>query len=228
MDCLIEVASLNPADLVPYRGAIQLLLVHFLRSLSQVIPLNTDLRRAYEAGTEEEQLFVSRLALFLSTFLRNFLPFFEQPDGSLSHEQVVVEALLYMVWVSEVDDEEVFKTCLDFWAPFSKDLYNADISAKSMTAMPPAGGPGHIMGPAMTPHGIPTTGHNGALPALQTHPGVYEAVLHSLRIIMIDKMAKPEEVIVVENEDGEIVREMTKDTEVSLCTCIALWCIIDL
>ena len=31
---------------------------------------------------------------------------------------------------------------------------------------------------------------------------------------MIDKMAKPEEVIVVEDDNGEIVREMTKDTEV--------------
>ena len=31
---------------------------------------------------------------------------------------------------------------------------------------------------------------------------------------MIDHMAKPEEVIVVENDDGEIVRESTKDTEV--------------
>ena len=30
---------------------------------------------------------------------------------------------------------------------------------------------------------------------------------------MISRMAKPEEVLVVESEDGEIVRETTKDTD---------------
>ena len=31
--------------------------------------------------------------------------------------------------------------------------------------------------------------------------------------MMISRMAKPEEVLVVESEDGEIVRETTKDTD---------------
>ena len=43
---------------------------------------------------------------------------------------------------------------------------------------------------------------------------MFDSVLHNLRIVIIDKMAKPEEVIIVEDENGEIVREMTKDTEV--------------
>ena len=31
--------------------------------------------------------------------------------------------------------------------------------------------------------------------------------------MMISRMAKPEEVVVVENEDGEVVREAMKDTD---------------
>ena len=34
-----------------------------------------------------------------------------------------------------------------------------------------------------------------------------------LRKIMVQRMAKPEEVIVVENEQGEVVREVIKDTD---------------
>jgi exportin-1 len=39
-------------------------------------------------------------------------------------------------------------------------------------------------------------------------------VLTRLRLLMICKMAKPEEVIVVEDENGNIVRETMKDTDV--------------
>jgi hypothetical protein len=52
----------------------------------------------------------------------------------------------------------------------------------------------------------------------------YEGVLHSLRILMIDNMAKPEEVIIVEDDNGEIVREQTKDTEViALCSIVYVY-----
>ena len=39
-------------------------------------------------------------------------------------------------------------------------------------------------------------------------------LLTQLRTVMIRRMAKPEEVLIVEDENGEIVRELTKDTEV--------------
>ena len=42
---------------------------------------------------------------------------------------------------------------------------------------------------------------------------MYAGILSNLRVVMIGKMAKPEEVLVVENDDGEIVREELKDTD---------------
>jgi exportin-1 len=41
----------------------------------------------------------------------------------------------------------------------------------------------------------------------------YQGVLSKVRRIMISKMAKPEEVLVVENDQGEVVREFMKDTD---------------
>ncbi len=34
-----------------------------------------------------------------------------------------------------------------------------------------------------------------------------------VRLVMISRMAKPEEVIVVENDQGEVIREYMKDTD---------------
>jgi len=184
IDCLTEIASLPPHD-VPdaYRPSMQALLVHVIESLAQTIPRATDIAKAFDEGGDEDCLFIKRLALLLGTYLKSYLPFFDNPaDGSLQHEEVVVEALVYMVRVSSVDDEDVFKTCLEFWVHFTKDLYSAEAQWKASGQM---------------------------------HRHVtYDAVLHTLRILMIDRMAKPEEVIIVEDDNGEIVREQTKDTEV--------------
>lgn len=42
---------------------------------------------------------------------------------------------------------------------------------------------------------------------------LYTAVLSELRLLMISRMAKPEEVIVVVNDNNEAVRELVKDTD---------------
>ncbi len=42
---------------------------------------------------------------------------------------------------------------------------------------------------------------------------LYSRVLSRVRRVMISKMAKPEEVLVVQDDNGEVVRETTKDTD---------------
>ena len=42
---------------------------------------------------------------------------------------------------------------------------------------------------------------------------LYSDVLSELRLLMISRMAKPEEVIVVINENNEAVRELVRDTD---------------
>lgn len=37
--------------------------------------------------------------------------------------------------------------------------------------------------------------------------------MFQVRLVMISRMAKPEEVLVVENDQGEVVREFMKDTD---------------
>ena len=42
---------------------------------------------------------------------------------------------------------------------------------------------------------------------------MYTSILSRVRLVMISQMVKPSEVLIVEDENGEIVRETTKDTE---------------
>uniref|UniRef100_A0A671L4G4 Exportin-1 n=1 Tax=Sinocyclocheilus anshuiensis TaxID=1608454 RepID=A0A671L4G4_9TELE len=42
---------------------------------------------------------------------------------------------------------------------------------------------------------------------------LYMPVLSKVRLLMVSRMAKPEEVLVVENDQGEVVREFMKDTD---------------
>lgn len=41
----------------------------------------------------------------------------------------------------------------------------------------------------------------------------YNEVLSNLRVVMIEKMVRPEEVLIVENDEGEIVREFVKESD---------------
>lgn len=42
---------------------------------------------------------------------------------------------------------------------------------------------------------------------------IYGDILSNLRLVMIEKMVKPEEVLIVENDEGEIVREFMKESD---------------
>ena len=41
----------------------------------------------------------------------------------------------------------------------------------------------------------------------------YAEILSNLRTVMIEKMVRPEEVLIVENDEGEIVREFVKESD---------------
>ena len=80
----------------------------------------------------------------------------------------LIRAHQYLLSVSEVEDREVFKSCLEYWNKLVTDLYNESAFA-------------------------------GEPSLLATKPSnqrklVYSQILSRLRVVMINKMAKPEEV----------------------------------
>ena len=55
--------------------------------------------------------------------------------------------------------------------------------------------------------------HPSALANYPLRKHKYSQVLSSLRQVMVEKMVRPEEVLIVENDEGEIVREFVKESD---------------
>jgi exportin-1 len=70
---------------------------------------------AYLSSDDEDQQLINNLALFLCNFLQTHLRLIETPDNN----ELLINAHLYLIKISTVDDREVFKICLEYWAKVS-------------------------------------------------------------------------------------------------------------
>ncbi|CAH0555182.1 unnamed protein product [Brassicogethes aeneus] len=177
LKCLTEIAGVTVSN---YDEMFVQLFTQTMSQLETMLPLQTDIKTAYACGQDQEQNFIQNLALFLCTFLKE--------HGNLAENSVQIEmlrnALRYLVLISEVEEVEIFKICLEYWNALASELYRE----------------------------VP---YSGAQPLFFTgsRRALYQEVLNKVRYIMISRMAKPEEVLVVENDNGEVVREFMKDTD---------------
>ena len=147
-----------------------------------------NIKEAFKKGSDAEQMFIQNLSMFLCSFLKEHGTLLEKQPS----QEPLLKSLHYLLLISEVDDVEIFKISLEYWNALAADLYRE--SPFSSTASP------LFM----------------SRPANNDTPGrrrFYQQVLTKVRFIMISKMAKPEEVLVVENDQGEVVREFMKDTD---------------
>ena len=196
LECLTEIGNLSDLD-PEYDPLFQKLFSGFLGRLSEVFSTETNLGPAYENGTEEDCIFIQRLALFLSGFLKSHLAVLEKTQS----QQSLIQGLFYLVRVSEVPDTEIFRICLEAWHMLAQDLYKSENRFAS--------GANHMSNPLLRIGDRPNGNVDGG-----SRKFMYGTVLSGVRQVMIAKMAKPEEVLIVEDENGDIVRETTKDTDV--------------
>jgi len=184
--CLTEIATLEGLE-PQYDTLFQSMFIKFMARLGEVFPPSTNLAERWEGMTEGEEIFIQRLALFFTGFLKAHLKVLETP----AHSATVITGLQYLVQISNVPSNEVFKICLDYWHTLAQDLYESSNKA---------------------PIAAPTLALGGGLQQEQ-RKAHYHGVLSGVRHCMISRMAKPEEVLIVEDENGDVVRETTKDTE---------------
>nr|MBE5725626.1 embargoed [Cucujiformia] len=174
LKCLTEIAGLAVSN---YDEVFVNVFTFSMQQLVIMLPLETDIKSAYARGQDQEQNFIQNLALFLCVFLKEHSNLIETsvPPEHLRN------ALRYLVLISEVEEIEIFKICLEYWNSLTCELYK-DVPADYADTI------------------------NG-------RKALYHDVLNKIRYIMISRMAKPEEVLVVENDNGEVVREFMKDTD---------------
>jgi len=190
--CLTEIASVKEEK---YNVVFNNIFQGVMTLLARQLPSDTNIPAAYESAGEREQLFIRNLSLFLSSFILNHLDICEHQDN----HQHTLQALFYLQGISMVDDKEIFKICLEVWNKFCKDLYESE---RSMAM----GGNGGLYLNSSNKG----TFLSHAAPSQRKQ--LYAPVLSRVRSVMISRMAKPEEVLIVESDDGTIIRETTRDT----------------
>lgn len=200
LKCLTEISALhNPQKNAVLRDMFTSTII----TLKQIVPPTTDFKNVYDNASSLDQEFIQDLALFLSTFFTNHLRLIEESED----KTLLIESHTYLVNISRIEEREVFKIALDYWARLVQDLFN-EINQIPLSDMNPAFGRQvlnrYSSGGAANPDLL-------ANYPLRKH--IYASILSQLRVVMIEKMVRPEEVLVVENDEGEIVREFVKESD---------------
>lgn len=194
--CLTEIAGLDIG--AAYNSHFEKLFVIVTTQLTLTLPTDVNFAAAFESGSEEDARFIQNLALFYTTFLRPHIAIAEK--NATTQPKLLHAALSTLIGISKVDDLEVFKICLEFWHHLASDLYTCECGI-----VPAIGAAPLLLAPP------PQLG--GPNPSASPRRQLYSAVLTQVRGVMISRMAKPEEVLIIEDENGEIIREPMKDSD---------------
>ena len=200
--CLTEISTIaiNAAEVgAKYNPVFQQLYGRFMQQMVTLLPPGANIPAAFESGTDTDEQFIQALALFFTGFFKSHLPLLETAELQVP----LMQGMEYLVEISKVDDDQIFKICLEYYHCLSEELYKADCQFAT------AGGALAL--------GAGFGGGGGAAAAAAGASGrkaAYRGVFTRVRQVMISKMVKPEEVLIVEDENGEIIREQQKDTEV--------------
>lgn len=205
LKCLTEVSALvSPENeqkfLAFFRASME--------KIAAIVPLDSavSLKQLYARANSNDQSFLQDLAMFLCTFLSNHLLALEAED---SLKELLLVSLNYLIELSRIEERELFKTCLDYWSTFVHGLFE---EIRNL--------PSNELGPLMqlTYASQFRPGSNGApdpaaLAKFPLRQHKYAQILSKLRLVIIENMVRPEEVLIVENDEGEIVREFVRESD---------------
>ncbi|RCH87432.1 Karyopherin transporter, partial [Rhizopus stolonifer] len=183
LKCFTEISTLEITE--NYYEKMVIMFNSVMTATNSMIPPSTNIAEVYENSNDDDQEFVQNLALFLTSYLSTHLKTVERYPGS--HE-LLINAHFYLIKISRVEDREIFKICLEYWAKLVQGLFEEASTAGHGAPLLDLGNMG---------------GFNGAV-----RKNLYVSVLSNLRVVMIECMVKPEEV-----KYGEIVREFVKESD---------------
>lgn len=208
LKCLTEVSNLKiPQDNDLIKRQTVLFFQNTLQQIAtSVMPVTADLKATYANANGNDQSFLQDLAMFLTTYLARNRVLLES-DESL--RELLLNAHQYLIQLSKIEERELFKTTLDYWHNLVADLFY-EVQRLPATEMSP------LIQLSVGSQAI-STGSGALNPEymkrfpLKKH--IYEEICSQLRLVIIENMVRPEEVLVVENDEGEIVREFVKESD---------------
>ncbi|OJD27462.1 hypothetical protein ACJ73_01152 [Blastomyces percursus] len=202
LKCLTEIGSVQIGQQYLFDETLVQMFTNTMMKVSEMIPSPMDLKQTYATSGSREQEFILNLTLFLCNFFSVHLNLLEKlPDTN-----ILIRAHFYLICISKIEDREIFKICLEYWTKLVQELYE-EMQQLPITDINPLVNMG-VSG--LSNGGAPNPSTLANYP-LRKHK--YQEVLSELRVVMIEKMVRPEEVLIVENDEGEIVREFVKESD---------------
>lgn len=210
IQCLTEISSHSVMEASGSALIFRQIFSAVLSRMRSTLPMDLDIGAIFRNGSQErDQTVIRHLAVFLTTFLRSHRREVEAQETA----QDVLDAHEYLVMFSRVADDDMFKMCIEYWHNLGSDLYNE--SRSQATTM---GGSNVLMAQQEQQCPLTLAGTSMAVAgsvelAATPRKAFYAKVLSETREVMVTHFAKPEEVLITEDENGEVVREYVKDTE---------------
>ncbi len=202
MKCLTEIGGLQMGQQFQYDEKLVQLFTTTLNSVSKMIPLSTDLKEVYGKSNSRDQEYIQNLALFLCNFFTVHLNVIEK----IPNTDYLTHGHYYLILISQIDDREIFKICLEYWTKLVQELYE-EMQQLPITDVNPLVSMG-VSG--LSNGGAP---HPSTLANYPLRKHKYSQILTNLRSVMVEKMVRPEEVLIMENDEGEIVRTFVKESD---------------
>ncbi|KAL6946877.1 Karyopherin transporter [Hanseniaspora vineae] len=213
LKCLTEVAALNLDGQI--NAQISMKTVQYFQTTiekisSNVVPISANLKEMYTNANSNDQSFLQDFAMFLTTYLAKHRVLLEEAGINNPILQTLnLSSHAYLIQLSNVNERELFKTCLDYWNVFTSDLFK-EVQTVSTKNLNPLMQLSLGTGSKPTFQGAQDPNYLKNFP-LKKH--MYDEVCSQLRLVIIENMARPEEVLIVENDEGEIVREFVKESD---------------
>ena len=129
VNTLMVLAEVGALCKPQYDRVFEQLYLGVMGQLVRFLPSDVSLKRAFEGGSPAEQLFFRHLALFLAGFYRAHVELLE-PEPL---RPVLQAGMAYLVQLTDVDDTEVFKICLEYWLRLATDLYTIEVRRRPLT-----------------------------------------------------------------------------------------------
>ncbi|KAI5808999.1 CRM1 C terminal-domain-containing protein [Peziza echinospora] len=198
LKCLTEIGGLQVGQ-YQYDEKLVQMFTNVMTTVSTIIPITTDLRKIYPSSNTRDQEFIQNLALFLCNFFTPHLKLIE----ALPTKEYLTHSHFYLIRISQIEDREIFKICLEYWNKLVQELYEEQQQLPITDISP-------LLNMGISNGGGVSSSMLAQYP-LRKH--MYSEVLSNLRQVMIERMVRPEEVLIVENDEGEIVREFVKESD---------------
>ena len=116
LKCLTEIAAVSVTH---YDERFVDVFKNTMERLEAMLPVDTNIKDAYANGVDAEQQFIQDLALFFCTYLKEHGTLVEKGEMN----ETLLKALHYLILISEVEEVEIFKICLEYWNSLASELY---------------------------------------------------------------------------------------------------------